>query len=196
MKTIEIKILTFEELTPEAQQVAIEDYRNHKYENGYILDMFNDDAMEQIKENGFIDPELSYSLSYSQGDGLSFKAYKYEHLVNLFIEVLGPGKEKTAQLLAENCTQQFKGNGNRYCYAHRNQIDLFLENYTSIVNTSVRIDEVIQKVLTKLEDLYLEICGQLEKQGYAEIDYQLSDKCIIEDIQANGYEFTEDGKRY
>lgn len=198
MKTIEIKILTFEELTPEAQQVAINWLRNLKQEDSNLLCMFNEYAHEQLKEKGFINPQISYSLSYSQGDGLSFKADKYEHLEQLFIEVLGPGKEKTAQILAENCTQKFTGNTGHYCYAHRNQIDLYLENYTSSINVTNtnNIDAVIQKVLTKLENLYLEICGELEKQGYNEIDYQLSDECLKEENIANDYEFTEDGKRY
>jgi len=88
MKTIEVKIFEFSELSPEAQQKAIKKEMEHAYEF-LSLDTFNDDATEQIEEAGFINPVLSYSLSYSQGDGLSFKADKYGKLVDLFIQVLG-----------------------------------------------------------------------------------------------------------
>lgn len=197
MKTIEIQLFKFEELTPEAQQKAINDEMKHAYE--YLnLDMFYDDATEQIKDAGFLNPVLSYSLSYSQGDGLSFKADRYEKLTELFVEVLGPGKEKTAKLLADNCTIILKGNTGHYAYAHRNQVDLYLENYTSsinVVNTN-NIDAVVNKVLTLLEDKYMLLCGQLEKQGYAEIEYLTGEENARETLICNDYDFTADGTIY
>lgn len=195
MKTIEINVYKFEELSPEAQAKAIKKEIQHQYEF-MDLYMFNEDANEQIKDAGFINPILSYSLSCSQGDGLSFKADRYNKLAELFVEVLGPGKEKTAKLLADNCTQIFKGNTGHYCYAHRNQVDLYLENYTSsinVVNTN-NIDKCIAEVLTRLENIYLDLCAKLEKQGYSEIEYLTSEECAKENLIANEIEFTADGK--
>ena len=34
----------------------------------------------------------------------------------------------------------------------------------------------------------------LEKEGYAQIDYQYTDDCIISDFENNEIEFTKDGK--
>ncbi len=195
MKVIEIKVYKFEELSPEAQARAIKTEIQRQYE--YLeLDTFNEDAKEQIKDAGFINPVLSYSLSYSQGDGLSFKADGFNKLTDLFIEVLGPGKEKTAKLLADNCTVILKGNTGHYCYAKRDQIDLYIENYTSSINVTNtdRIDEVVSKALRLLEDIYLDLCKKLEKQGYSEIEYLTSEECAKENLIANDVEFTADGK--
>ena len=46
-----------------------------------------------------------------------------------------------------------------------------------------------------LEDIYMELCAKLEKQGYNEIEHKSSDEYITEEIEANEYEFTEDGNR-
>lgn len=195
MKVIEIKVYKFEELSPEAQEKAIKKEIQRQYE--YLdLYMFNEDANEQIKDAGFIDPVLSYSLSCSQGDGLSFKADGFNKLTELFIEVLGPGKEKTAKLLADNCTVILKGNTGHYCYAKRDQIDLYIENYTSSINVTNtdRIDEVVSNALRLLEDRYLDLCKKLEDQGYSEIEYLTSEECAKENLIANDVEFTADGK--
>jgi hypothetical protein len=45
----------------------------------------------------------------------------------------------------------------------------------------------------KLEQIYCDVCEELETRGYNEIEYQYSDECIIEDIQCNEYEFTKQG---
>lgn len=195
MKTIEVKIFEFRELSKEAQQKAIKKEMEHAYKF-LSLDTFNDDATEQIKDAGFINPVLSYSLSCSQGDGLSFKADDFNKLTELFIEVLGPGKEKTAKLLADNCSVSLKGNTGHYCYAKRDQIDLYIENYTSSINVTNtdRIDEVVSKALRLLEDKYLDLCKKLEDQGYSEIEYLTSEECAKENLIANDVEFTADGK--
>ncbi len=194
MKTIEVKIFEFSELSPEAQQTAIkkEIERAHEF---LSLDTFNDDANEKIKEAGFINPVLSYSLSCCQGDGLSFKADKYDKLVDLFIQVLGPGKERTAKLLADSCAQVFKGNTGHYSYAHKSQVDLYLDEHTNVTDTK-NIDGCIAQVLTLLEDIYMKLCKELENQGYKEIEYLTSEECARENLEFYNFEFTEDGKIY
>lgn len=193
MRQETITILNFQELSEEAKQAAIEKYRNNI---DYDLDFFNDECVDQIKEAGFENPILAYSLSYSQGDGLSFKADNYSKLSELFLKVLGKGKEKTAELLANNCTQRITGNNGHYQYANKNQIELQLENYTSSFITSDRIDEIVERVQFELRDIYMDLCSKLKKQGYDDIEYQSSDEGISEILIANDYEFTENGKIY
>jgi len=192
-RKVTLEVFKFEELSETAQTLAIQKYRES---NHIFMEPFNEGAIEKIKEAGFTEPKLQYSLSYCQGDGLSFSAEKYTKLEDLFNEVLGEGKKKTAKVLAENCTTVMSGNTNRYCYASRSDIDVYLENYTSSYNKSDRMDEVVNKVMTKLEDLYLKLCKQLENDGYADIEYQDSDESIKETLIANEYEYNEDGTRY
>jgi hypothetical protein len=83
---------------------------------------------------------------------------------------------------------------NQYCFASKNDLDFYLDNY--YVKSQSNIDLVIEKVREKLEDLYIDLCKSLEKQGYNEIDYQNSDEYISEMLISNDYDFTENGVIY
>lgn len=185
MKTIEI--YKFEELSKDTQNAIIEKKRE---KTEIYLDFFYDDCIEIIKKNGFYgNVKLEYSLSYSQGDGLSFSFDYYDNLTQLFTDILGTEKKKTIECIVNNISLNCKGNSGRYCYAHRNDINLELDNY--YVKSSENIDNLISKVESKLRDIYIDLCKQLEQQGYSEIEYQLTDEYIIENL--TNYKFTIDG---
>lgn len=71
MKTIEIKLFEFEELSQEVQAKVLE-----KFSDINVDDNWHDDSLENFKtelaEVGFTEAEISYSGFWSQGDGLSF----------------------------------------------------------------------------------------------------------------------------
>jgi len=197
MRVIETRAYKFNELSKEAKDKAIEEHREWEWAHGEYLHFFTEDCEEHAKELGFTDCKFQYSLSCSQGDGLSFSAENYEGLEKLFLNELGKGKGNTAKILAENCTVEIKGNNGRYCYASENDVELYIENYTSSINcTNIdNIEDVVSGVESELKTIYMDLCRKLEKQGYDEIDYQNSDECISETIESNEYEFTEDGKQ-
>lgn len=190
MKTVEI--YSFTELSDKAKNTAIE---KHKENSEIFLDFFNDDCIETIKESGFRgNIKLQYSLSCSQGDGLSFSCDYFDNLNVLFIEVLGTEKQKTIDCIINNISFKCDGNNGHYCYASKNDISLELGNY--YVKSSTNLDDIILKVESKLKDLYIDLCKQLEKQGYDEIEYQYSDEYIISELIENDYYFKENGQIY
>lgn len=192
MKTIEIELYKFTELSENAKSAAIE---KHKENSEIFLDFFSDDCHEQISENGFKgNIKLQYSLSYSQGDGLLFSCDYYDNLKDLFIEILGAEKSKTIDCIINNISFKCDGNNSRYCYASRNDINLELDNY--YIKSSINIDNLISKVESKIRDIYMNLCNQLERQGYNEIEYQYSDESITETLIANDYDFTTNGMMY
>jgi len=193
MRTVETKVFLFNELNEYAKEVAIENFRNSRE---IFLDFFNDNAIEQIEELGFYGSvKLQYSLSNCQGDGLSFscKGFDESFLLPIFAEILGKGKEKTVKAIMANCSFVNTGNSGHYCFASKSDIDYYFDSYKS---DYLNISNMVTKVCEKLEDIYIELCKDLEKQGYVDIDYQYSDEAIIEDIEANEYEFEEDGTRF
>jgi len=193
MRTIELTLYKFDELSEEAKQTAIKNERDSEY--NVDLSMFKSSATEQIEELGFYDDiELKYSLSYSQGDGLSFscKCINVSVILSFFAEVLGANKEKTAKLLIENCSFVNIGNMRHDCYASRNDIEYNFDEWRSLAN----IENIISQVETKIIDLYMNLCKDLEKQGYKEIEYQRSDEYISEHLISNDYDFTIDGLIY
>jgi hypothetical protein len=42
----------------------------------------------------------------------------------------------------------------------------------------------------------MKLCGELEKNGYSEIEYYYSDENIIETILANDYQYTINGQLF
>ena len=193
-RTIRTKIYKFEELSNEAKEVAIENYRNKQE---IYLDFFNDNAKEQIEQAGFYDDvELQYSLSYSQGDGLSFSCNRVEEsiLLSFFAEILGENKEKTAKLIIENCSFENTGNkGSHYCYASTNDITFEFDDYGGKRNN---IHEMVSQVEKKLAIKYFDLCKELENQGYKDIEYQRSEENISENLIENEYEFLSNGKQF
>lgn len=194
MRTIRTKVYTFNELNKEAQEKAIIDYRNGN--DDLQLLSFNEDCNRIIEERGFRDVSLSYSLSYSQGDGLSFTASNIENsiLISFFREILGENKEKTIQVLIDNCSFELTGNRGRYNYASKSDIDYTLEDYGH--NDTINCNIVVAKVLEKLENYYIDLCKELEKNGYNELEYLNSDEYIKDVLINNEYEFLSNGKIY
>lgn len=194
MKTIEINLYKFEELSEDSKQTAIENYRTDAQNDGFGLYWFSEMCEDKLSALGFINPKVQYRLSYSQGDGLSFSADGYTGLLQLFIGELGTHHAKLAQFLCDNATLQIKGNTGHYCYASKSDIDLYLEVYST--NETRLIDQVVENVMAEITRIYLDACRILENDGYSQIEYEDSDEYIIESIIANDYDFTEDGKMY
>lgn len=194
MQTLTIEIFKFNELSAEAQQVAINNYRDNISE---VLYFFSDDITEQLKDEGIELNKrgLQYSLNYCQGDGLSF-AGSFDVLK--MIKLALPNLSEVRQNIVNQCIYKLSSSGNtgHYCYASSNDVDMEFNypcwnedrysNLTALCNT----------VLEFTKDYYMDLCRGFEKQGYSEIEYQYSDECIIETIVANDYDFTIDGKRY
>ena len=51
-----------------------------------------------------------------------------------------------------------------------------------------------EKISKQFEDIYLDICDKLEKEGYAEIEYRMDYNEFQEHCESNGYNFLKDGK--
>jgi hypothetical protein len=193
MRTKTINIYTFSELSKEAKEKAIEQYRDLKNQSWDMLAFFSDDVVDQLKEKGWQDVKLQYSLSCCQGDGLSFSGkLDLKYFLDKVYSVKLPNRKKLA--ICEYIYSVIsKGNTGHYQYAHKNDID-YTENYQDGIERK-HIDKLWQNILEEIKDYYMLLCKQFEKQGYDEIDFQLSDECIIEDIQVNELEFNDEGKR-
>ena len=73
MKTKTINCLLFSELSEEQKAKAIEKHRDINT-FGEWWDWELDEQREKLTRQGFINPQIYFSLSYSQGDGACFQA--------------------------------------------------------------------------------------------------------------------------
>lgn len=186
-ETKTITLYQLSELSDSAKDRAISDWRNA---TDYVeLSFFNDECVDNAKEAGFDNAKVQYSLGYCQGDGVSFSA---EIDVKKFILLARPNMSHArAQIIASNCQYVSTGNSGRYCFAHKNDVDLYLDSNKNMPN----IEAVVSDALSIIEDAYMDLCRDFEKDGYAEIENQNSDEYITDTLEANNYEFTEDGER-
>lgn len=108
---------------------------------------------------------------------------------------MGENKEKTIETLVENSSFTLNGYNKRSTFASKSDIDYYLcsgRGFKDYLNC----EKIIAQVLDKLENYYVDLCNELEKNGYKEIEWLNSDEYIIETIKANDYEFLSNGKQY
>jgi len=167
--TTEHTVYTFDELSEEAQAVAIENKRQYEYEYGY--EWLEDDMTyylgELLAENNITDKGVTarYSLGYSQGDGASFVGD---------IEYKG--------YRATIATNQWGSH-----YSHSKTVDVKEMN-------SLKTDkDAPDKKWAELQNLVEAIGNDLEKYGYDCIETNQSDENIIELLSNNDQEYNKDG---
>lgn len=175
MKTIEIKLYKFSELSENAKQKAIEKFAevNTDYE-------WYESIIEDAKNIGLRISEFELYNSHKI-DG-TFISSAYE-CANAIAKEHGEVCEthKSAKLFIEDynkLVEKFSDGINKEQVTEENEYDF--DNW---------LDEKEEDFLQLILEDYLTILQN-------EYEYQQSDKAIIETIEANDYDFTEDGKLY
>lgn len=178
MKEYTITRYSFEELSPEAQEKALEAWRYslHMEIPDYLLE---ESMLEELAREitgaydlpGADDLKISYSLSYSQGDGVSFS---------------GRVNKETAPGLSwpdSAIYAEFKRNSNHYSHGYTVTPELFDAE-----------GEEISDGIEEFRESYLKICRNLEKYGYKWIEEWTSEAHAREDIAEAGDIFLLSGK--
>lgn len=174
MKTVEINLFKFDELSEEAKNVAIENFRESCLDEEWYCFIYEDAKQVGIKIESFdiYRGEISINLNYSLED----TAYKiiFEH-----------GEYCDTYKAAKS----FLDNKSNLVTKYSNGVDLERVSEENYDLYDEEIEEFEQDFRNDLENAYLSILRN-------EYEYQQSDEYIIEYIQANEYDFTEDGKIY
>lgn len=174
MKTKTINLYEYGELSPEAQKIALEHYREHDFDT-YGLQVHLDNEIEALLKNSGIVPvstadrkydskyaKIYFSLSHSQGDGVMFEG----------------------TFTWKAWTVNIKQSG-RYYHSNSKDIELYF-NDEPAENEHAKKD---------FETIYQSICKSLETKGYAYIEDMESEEHFIEECNANEWTFREDGTR-
>lgn len=166
--TTEHTVYTFDELSDEAKEYALEKMRESEQEFGFHF--LSDDMTEHLTEVLLPEAKIKYSpenlkvyysLSYCQGDGAMFEGV-----------VKWRGYEVA-----------IKQSGHYY---HYNSKTFYIETRHG--------NEAKQSVYDQFNEIYVDICQKLARYGYDQIEYTLSDEALKETIEANEYEFYENGR--
>jgi hypothetical protein len=198
MKTIEVKIYYFNELTTAAQQVAIEQFRDRKYEDSSVSEWVIDDCYLFEPKNAVMEGLFGEEYKKLNKPVIAntrkvyFDTERNRHLdadegiqINnekMFLIWLGIPEE-----MHEKVYFTIKNNWARY----PDTIIKFEENDSDYHFTEEE-NTILKNAANKFSDHMEEVLNRI---GEA-IDYQYSDECIAEEIEMNEYEYTADGKRY
>lgn len=198
MRVIETKVYTFEELSEEAKEKAIEKnrYVNVEYWEWYdnVYDTFKE------KYSGLFEiTKIYFSGFHSQGDGAMFEYDGItEKLIDEFIEQLQltPLRKKLVKELV--C---FSGHGKQsghYYHERSCNHNLYVElnGYLSYRYSNIHkfLIELQLDYESFIEERYIDLAGELYQSLYDEYEWHTSDEAIEEFLIEFEYEFTEDGE--
>ncbi len=207
MKTISVTVYKFEDLSPEAKETA------RKWWRGTLDSFWSDAVIEDavtcaaclgievdahpVKLMGGgtrQDPAVYWTGFYNQGDGACFEGtYRFRRGWRKALEGYAPKDSDLFRIGEElqDAQRRLKWTGvarvkhtGRYC--HYNSVSIDVES-----DAASGQEDACTQIVEALRDFCKWIYGQLEK----EYEYQMSDECVDENLNANEYNFTADGER-
>ena len=174
MRVIETEVYTFDELSDDAKERAIEKQRLYKMEMDISKWMIDDCYL--LNPKGIDDliihntRKLYYDL-YRQYINVSEAMYIKDSAAFLnWLEIPIDLQDKIYYTIEESSIH-------------------FEENSVRVNFNDSDID-----ILDNAKDKFKEHCNYIFNSMKSSYDYYFSDECIIEDIEVNEYEFTKDGK--
>ncbi len=196
IKTPDFQVMTFDELTPESKEKAVEQFRQINVEDyewwDSIYEMFKEDTTEFDVE------KIYFSGFWSQGDGAMFEYSGIsEELVHEAIDSLDISKYKREAMKSEVVFSAKGTHRGHYCHERSCHHIMYFE-----VNDIDRenIDQLFYEHHVELEDFieerYRDLAHKLYRSLEEDYEYLTNEEAIIETIIANEYEFHIDGSQF
>ena len=189
----------FDELKKEAQEFAVSEEQNggerFNWDDAQLL---TGDFKQQLATRGFESVEVYWSLGYCQGDGVAFYGRVWAQDLK--------AKDEQAKVLIERLERagdaiaiEITGANNHY--HHWNSMTVEVEFDSDLKDDDLPARLKIARPVWRAEfEEYLsvkvkDISRELEKSGYAEIEYQTSEETIKQDLSEREHLYDKDGSR-
>jgi hypothetical protein len=187
---IEKTLYNFNELSKDVQQKVIDSFRNKYYQNNNFAEWAIDDC-------SLLEPKHT-ELTELLGNDYNFPLFKNNRNISFDIDSNYIDVSNGLEITNEN---------HFFMWLDIDTNDFIDENGNSLIDYTISMDsldfnfdnnltekqiDILDNAKNKFENHCIDILERIEN----DIDYRFSDEGIIEDIEANGYEFEEDGKIY
>lgn len=189
----------FSELGGEAQEFAVSQERNSPDRFDWDdAEFLTEDFKTQLAEYGFSELEAYWSLGYCQGDGVAF----YGRVCSESLKE----KDQTAKRLIDALEAagdmiyiEITGEGGHYHHWNSMTVEIEFESETEDKDLPARL-KIARPVLREELEEYLgervkEISRELEKSGYAEIEYRHDEMTIRAELSDRELLYEKDGVR-
>ena len=189
----------FSELGSEAQKTAVseesESGRRFDWDDAEFL---TEDFKTQLAELGFEETEVYWSLGYCQGDGVAFYGRVYAESLK--------EKDSTAERLIDALDAagdalyiEITGASGHYHHWNSMTVEIEFESESEDEDLPARLKIARPALRENLEE-YLaervkEISRELEKSGYAEIEYRFEENVVREELAEREHLYEKDGSR-
>ena len=193
------KLRFFWELNKSAQDTAVaeECEKTERFDWDDAANLTEDFKM-QLAERGFADVEVFWSLGYCQGDGVAF----YGSVYPTDLKEKDPNAKKFIEALekAGDCLSiGISGENNHYHHWNSMTVEVEFESESDDEEIPARL-KIARPVLREdfesyLEEKVKEISRELEKSGYAEIEYRQSEEVVRAELSECKHLYEKDGTR-
>ena len=214
MRTIETQVFTYSELSDSAKSNARDWYRDSSAGDNFFAECVYDDAAEigeiigidlrrtrKTKEDGspLYTPTIFYAGFWSQGDGACFESsYRYKKgALSALRNHIGSESKGDRELL--RICKGLQDVQRKYFYRLQAKTKHSGHYYHSgCMRVSVDyVGDYVDRETDKGEDEITQLLRDFADWIYEQLeiayDWENSDDNVAEIIEANGYEFTEDG---
>lgn len=196
-KVIEITVYTYDELSDEAKQVALEKYRDINVDHDWWNFVY-EDVKTVATLMGLDIEKIYFSGFWSKGDGACFEgSYEYKAGSVRAVKEYAPLDEELHRIAEELVTLQrkcfhqirarFYHSGHYY---HRYCTQFSIDFESPITGANYYNKETEAAVIETIRDLMHWTYRQLESNYEA----LTTDEAVAETLKANDYDFTEDGE--
>lgn len=188
MKIKTINLYKFEELTAEQQAKVLDKHRDFNDDITCNLIEHDYSYIEKLKELGFINPDISYSLSNCQGDGASFTCSQLDYDL-LLKDYTGKHKSWMLEILKQYCEVQIE---RKFSCHYVHESSCYTELYERTQYNYPHIIDELENIRQHIEAIREQACLELKHDLQADIDYLESDEAIAEALIVNDYYFNEE----
>jgi hypothetical protein len=201
MKTVEIKLYKFDELSKEVQDKVLSKNRDINVHDDWHEFIIEDWINEEIPSKGFDATRIYYSGFWSQGDGAMFEYDGiHDELFNEFVDGLKLSPMRTEWIKTQvSVSVSGKHRGHYYhekCCSHSIYWEVSNTDINYLPNFSQWLESFADDFESFIIDKYEDICRELYRTLEREYNYLTEDEQVAETLYANDYDFTEDGDMY
>jgi hypothetical protein len=187
--------MKFDELDERTQEKVLEKHGDINVDYDW-WDFSLEGWKEDLEKLGIYKPEISFSGFWNQGDGASFTGSLGSNEVITFLKekkVLKKFRYLVDNIRRSNLDISINFERVSSHYSHENTCKTRLDwdvygelNYDLVSSRANELEEY-------LEEWRLDTCHTIYKSLNDEYDYQTSREVVIETLEANEYEFDEEG---